>query len=370
MQHPALMRFVIVVVVILICPSTSLIKRIEGKCCAEFADACHLARKALDPFRTYRISWKTVKNHDGYLLFMNSTSGQLKSYIRRQVNVTSTTSRFTARLLEKVLFRHIDLASPSPAVSLCRSDGFLDILMPAVILSPNEISRHPNKNEWYQKLDKAWYRGHIHSGLGSGSLTLVLEGRTAPGWFDVALLQPFDRRESPFKYESSAVLKELWGSDAPINDAIHNYRFIIDAAEPCSSSKMYDVIGSNIALFKVESNESQWYSRYFMPWIHYIPVLLSPPHVPVDILLSSAVKGDRPVLQSSNILEMMEWARANPDKVFKIIESAYRFYETYLTEDAILCYVEMIIREYAALCNFNVFEKVAELHTSRIRVEI
>jgi hypothetical protein len=364
----------------------SLIKRSDSKCCAKFADACHLARAALDPYRTYRISWKSIKTHDGHLLFVNSSSGRLSSYNKHQVNTTSAAVSATLRWLEKLMRNRRDLPSvilpinhfdkplghrrdlPSPVISLCRSNSYVDILIPTVSFSQvGTVSRSTNVHAWLQKFEKAWYRGHIHSDQDGGSLTLVLEGRTAPDWFDMALLPMASESSFPFKYELSA-LTELWGKDIPISSIIDDYRYIIDAVGSCLASKLSYTIGSNVALFKVESNESHWFSRYFMPWVHYIPVELSPSHVPIGALLSSVSMKDR-LEQHSNLLERMQWARMNPEKVFKIIESSNRFYETYLTEDSILCYIEMLIREYAALCNFDPFGKISELHSNRIRVD-
>ena len=118
--------------------------------------------------------------------------------------------------------------------------------------------------------------------------------------------------------------------------------------------------GANVVILKTESPERQWYSSMLQPYVHYIPVHVRPFHVPLNAF-KKAQRTNSSLRQRSDVVQQIQWALRNPEICKRILHNAHHFYQRYLTDEAMECYIRSLLHKVSSLYTFNVTEKVEVL---------
>ena len=160
------------------------------------------------------------------------------------------------------------------------------------------------------------------------------------------------------------VFAPLLGNRSAIAGAVKRYRYILDIDGNCAAMRLQSLLGKNVVVVKTRSDERQWFSSALLPWIHYIPVTLTPFEIAESELVKSH-KERRQIQQRSDLKAVMEWAATNDNHTYEIMRSANIFFKNYLAPNAIKCYIKCLIHEIALMQDFNVSSVIDEL--SRIQ---
>lgn len=105
------------------------------------------------------------------------------------------------------------------------------------------------------------------------------------------------------------------------------YKYILDVDGGLGSSRKRWILQSGSVPFFQQSTVYQWYEPLLTPWVHYVPV-------------------DR---WFRNLVVRVRWARGNDRAAQEIVRNAEEFADKYLSEDAIIEYVAILLQKYATL---------------------
>eukprot|EP01041_Mallomonas_annulata_P001116 gene1116-2175_t len=249
-------------------------------------------------------------------------------------------------------------AYPSPILSFCQRQDDVDVLWPSgqyyeTFSLPDYTL---NKTEWLLKKNKAWFRGTT-TGRYKGRITILNESRSISHMVDAKLIK--EPNDDP-RLIALCERNDLYGQKMPLKDGIKSFRYIIDIDGHCAAMRLQAVIGRNVVVIKVRSQEKQWFSSALKPYIHYIPIDLEPFQLSHEELVRTGYN-NMTLGQKSNIKEIMEWIMKNEDRVYEIVEAANKFYFDYLSEAAINCYILTLIRELNNLYSFKFDDVIDEL---------
>lgn len=105
------------------------------------------------------------------------------------------------------------------------------------------------------------------------------------------------------------------------------YKYILDVDGGMGSSRKRWMLLSGSVPFFQESSVYQWYEPLLAPWVHYVPV---------DKWFRDLVKHVR-------------WAQRNDEQAREIVHNAREFASKYLSDDAVLEYIAVLLQKYAKL---------------------
>lgn len=105
----------------------------------------------------------------------------------------------------------------------------------------------------------------------------------------------------------------------------HKYQILVDG-NSCAYSRAYWELFSNSVIMKQQSSHIQWYYKALKPNVHYIPV----------------------ASDFHDLIQVINWARANDEVVFKISQNAQSFANDNLTREDIFHYMYLAFKAY---CN-------------------
>lgn len=105
------------------------------------------------------------------------------------------------------------------------------------------------------------------------------------------------------------------------------YKYILDVDGGLGSSRKRWILMSGSTAFFQKSAVSQWYEPLLTGWVHYVPV-------------------DR---WFRDLVESVRWAQQNDRKAQQVAENGMAFAERFLTEDAILEYLAILLQKYSEL---------------------
>lgn len=240
----------------------------------------------------------------------------------------------------------------SPVFSYCSSDEFADIIMPTWD-DWNRISSYKGKfypkgkkyplpedfnQDWNTKIPTAIFRGTT-TGCGVDEKTnlriklaymSVNQPKNNPPLLD-AKISSWQVR--PKKLQGQKYLKtidiprlEKLGIFAgsfltPIEQS--NYKYIINVDGNVSAFRLSLELSMGSCILLVKSNYKIWYSHMLIPYEHYVPV-----------------KNDL-----TDLFDIIRWCRDNDEKCKNIANNARKFYDTYLSEDGQLDYLQKLLIE-------------------------
>ena len=100
-----------------------------------------------------------------------------------------------------------------------------------------------------------------------------------------------------------------------------NYKYIINIDGHVSAFRLSLELNMGSVLLLVASNWKIWYSSFLVPNVHYVPI-----------------KSDL-----SDLIDQIKWCQNNDEKCKEITENARKFYNTYLTKEGILDYLQKLL---------------------------
>jgi hypothetical protein len=110
----------------------------------------------------------------------------------------------------------------------------------------------------------------------------------------------------------------LVGSLSPEEQA--NYKYIINVDGHVNAFRLSLELSMGCVVLLADSKYRTWYRRYLIPYVHYVPI-----------------KEDL-----SDIFDKIRWCRENDDKCEIISINAKKFYDTYLSKNGILDYLQYL----------------------------
>eukprot|EP01041_Mallomonas_annulata_P008364 gene8364-17231_t len=249
-------------------------------------------------------------------------------------------------------------AYPSPILSFCQKQDDVDVLWPCgQYHNTFSLSDYTlNKTEWLKKKNIAWFRGTT-TGRYKGRITILNESRSISHMVDAKL---FKELWNDPRLIALCEKNDLYGEKMSLHDGVKTFRYIIDIDGHCAAMRLQELLGRNVVVIKVRSQEKQWFSSAIKPYIHYIPIDLEPFQLSHEELVQKGYN-NMTLGQKSNIKEIMEWIMKNEDRVYEIVKAANRFYFDYLSKEAVNCYILALIRELNILYSFNVADMIDEV---------
>jgi hypothetical protein len=103
------------------------------------------------------------------------------------------------------------------------------------------------------------------------------------------------------------------------------FKYIIDIEGHVSAFRLSSELYMTSVILLVSSRYKLWFSNQLVEYVHYVPV-----------------KEDL-----SNLYTQIRWCKAHDSKCKEIAQNARRFYDTFLTREGILAYLESILNEIA-----------------------
>ncbi len=168
----------------------------------------------------------------------------------------------------------------------------------------SQIKAANKHNPWKDKQTKLFWRGGPWDSTGFRKKTVEFS-KLHPNLIDAKFTNnkdvPFTKLEDHLKYK---------------------YLIAIDGLR-CTWERFVWHLHANSLIFKNESTQTQWFYKGIEPYVHYIPV--SDEH---------------------SLLDKIEWAEKNPEKVQSIIANASYFAEQNLELEDMFHYYLVLIQEY------------------------
>lgn len=362
------------------------------RCCLNFTGSCGLVQRILQPYKLLGISWQSMKNHTGKFLIIDSRKSSVTFIDTNNSNdgfMSFSTGWFNEHDLKRLnrITKSADLPSIilplnrndwpissskenviQPFVSYCEKDSFSDILWPAMQMNYDNITdtidtaalKWLDKNHWLAKEKKLWFRGTYNWGATKGRFTILNETTLIPNLVDVGLTICWNHS----KHICGNMVKDFMS----LPEAMTKYRYILVLDGVCAANRLQEILGRNVVVLKPYSPERQWFSTAMQAWVHYIPIDLKPFEVS-EWELAMSHKKKRNIHQHSDIKAIMEWIIVNDDKVYDIIQNAHQFYIDYLSEEAVDCYIRVLVRRLSKLYRFNVTDKIDSLMVAMMEHE-
>ena len=238
----------------------------------------------------------------------------------------------------------------TPILSMSKTDHFADILMPShedwarvqakesKFFCKTHVIFNDNFNDtWDIKIPTAIFRG---SSTGYG-VTIETNQRLKVSY--ISHIAELDKNGVPYidagitkwnvrprKFMNSQYLETIEVDKLPFKLKDHlspieqsNYKYIIHIDGHVSAFRLSYELNMNSVILLVKNRWKMWYSDMLVEYIHYIPI-----------------KEDL-----SDILDQIKWCRDNDEKCKEIAKNAKKFYNTYLSKNAIFDYLQKTLVE-------------------------
>lgn len=114
------------------------------------------------------------------------------------------------------------------------------------------------------------------------------------------------------------------------------YRYIINVPGHSCAYRLSLEMSMKSVIFLVDFEYKLWYTKYLVPYVHYIPI-----------------KGDM-----SDLSEKIEWCRIHQKECIDIADASYNFYTKYLCKDAIFDYLQNTLVNIAKYSGVPLYNKV------------
>lgn len=232
----------------------------------------------------------------------------------------------------------------APVLSMVTSSKYADIPIPTyedwtMIQSSNDI-QFPEARDYSQTVNKEWstkrntavFRG---SSTGCG-VTVATNPRLKLAHLSW-LTQPDDNgvpfldagitkwNLRPRKIAGQKYLRTIDITSLPFGlvsklsrTEQSNYKYIVNVDGHVSALRLSFELGMGSVILRVGSQWEIWYTKYLVPYEHFVPV-----------------KQDL-----SDLITQIKWCRANDSKCEQIALNARKFYDTYLQHDGVMDYLQ------------------------------
>lgn len=220
---------------------------------------------------------------------------------------------------------HIDIPLPDPVEhgSHVTGEGYM--------LGSQTLDAAP---KWSERKDTLIFRGASSSipGMHSGNWFLSPRVRVAqiskryPTLIDAGITNWMKLGENTTADEIMDSVGLYSVPPLTLPEQLH-YKYVLDVDGGLGSSrKRWMLLSGSVSFFQT-STVYQWYEPLLVPWVHYVPV-------------------DK---WFRNLVRHVQWARANDDHARRITVAAREFAEKFLSDDAILEYMAVLLQHYAPL---------------------
>ena len=140
-----------------------------------------------------------------------------------------------------------------------------------------------------------------------------------------------DARFTSFAYGEVKEVKRAWkrhfGGKIPQEDMLLKYRCVFDVDGNSYSQRLKFLLNANGVIVKQESPYTEFFTRFVLPWKHYVP--MNP--------------------DSSGMGEALDYLQAYPEAAQGIAANANCFVEQHLEMDHVLQYIQQLLVEYNKL---------------------
>lgn len=227
--------------------------------------------------------------------------------------------------------------SPIPILSWCGSEETYDIILPTYDVTESTLEalgrqsldmqsvQGMAKPTWKEKISKAFWRGRDSR---QERLDLVEMSRSHPDLIDAGLTNFFFFRDQIDRYGPKVphvsfgdffkykVSRELFLSKfASITSDFYLLQYQVNIDGTVAAYRFPYLLASNSLVLKQDSDYYEWFYHELQPWVHYVPV-----------------KRDL-----SDLIEKINWAKANDQKAFEIVKNAQDFARKHLQPLEIFC---------------------------------
>lgn len=231
----------------------------------------------------------------------------------------------------------------TPIFSCSSSDYFADVLIPtfedwarasfqATGKMFPECVKHPKivPTPWDSKKPVAVFRGST-TGSGTTSKTNqrlaaleIAESKANAGRLDVGITK-WNLR--PRKFEGQEFLSTINRKSYPVAQKLtlqeqsSQFKYILTLEGHVAAFRLSYELSSGSVVLLADSQWNMWINKFLIPWEHFVPV-----------------KRDL-----SDLLEKVDWCRANDERCQQIAQNAKDFYDKYLGIDGILDYLQLLL---------------------------
>lgn len=207
------------------------------------------------------------------------------------------------------------------------------------------------KTQWDQKIKKAVFRG---STTGAGvteetnkRLKALQIGELNRDLLDVGITKWNTR---PRKHESEIYLKTIERDVYPVANRLSpqeqsKYAYVLNIEGHVAAYRLSYELSFGSVILLVDSEWKMWFSRFIIPWKHYVPV-----------------KADL-----SDLVEKVRWCKENDEECKKIAQNSIEFYNKYLSMNGILDYLQKTFIDVAKLTGKYTY--LSDILSSQIMVE-
>jgi hypothetical protein len=194
-----------------------------------------------------------------------------------------------------------------------------------------EVVSGNSKYPWHLKKEMAFWRG-VSTGGGFNRdnyrqfprFQLIEQSLQNPQWIDARFTSLVQGAE----HFSDELTSYMGGYVSVPNHLKYKYQILIDG-NSAAWRRAYWQMFSNSVIIKIHSDEIQWYFGALKPYEHYIPA----------------------ASDSHDLVDVINWAQANDDKVQGIVKNARTFAEENLHQADLLYYIYLVLCQYAELQN-------------------
>lgn len=267
-----------------------------------------------------KIYRKTYGEHVGFKMFSDATLLSLT----RKVHLPDM--EFFVNLGDWPLEKRKVNEGPLPMFSWCGSDDSRDIVMPTYDLTESTVQMMSRvsldvmsvlgKSDvvWEKKTDMAFWRGRDSR---QERLDLVVMSRKYPEIIDAAMTHMFFFPKDVEKYG------ELVKSISFFDFFKHKYQINLDGT--VAAYRLPYLLAGNSVVLRQDSPYYEHFYKDLRPFEHYIPF-----------------KRDL-----SDLMEKIQWAKDNDEKVQQIVKNARDFVRERLLPKDIFCYHVKLFEEYS-----------------------
>ena len=167
--------------------------------------------------------------------------------------------------------------------------------------------------------------------------------------------------------------RELHFSSCPAQ--VDSFKYVVHANGECAARQLRDMLSSDAAVMMISSGELEWYYPLLQPYRHALApccgrqqhhtgadVAAAARHyIPVEVSISPSTKQE-----NVRLIEAIDWAEANPEKVAEIVRNARSFAEVHLSQLAQTCYLARLLTAYSSLLVKDTDSVNMSLHLGRV----
>jgi hypothetical protein len=261
-------------------------------------------------------------------------------FLREEIPMNEDLGKLTMGIPSFIMFQ--DKNSIYEMDKILFPDGFFIKIKNGYIYQKtlDKVNKASNQIAWHEKIEKIFWRGvttgdfhdytleNIHK---LPRMALVIMSKLYPEYIDANFSEytpqtPYNTAEHSLR----KFCKILFGeSPRGVSEAEHiKYKYLISIdGNAATGTRVAWIMNSNSVLLKQESDKIQWYYSALKPYHNYVPVNHS----------------------LTDLLDQLNWMKANDDKVQTISSNARSFIQEEMQTENIEIHTLLLLQEYSKL---------------------